>query len=187
MPGFNSIKIKTARRQGNQVSLTIGSETLGGSIRDLGEFIRRLRHMHSKTMGAAPPAEFSERVLFTSSERHALKEAAKGSSFAAGMRQTPRASSRALYGKEKTYKITHVGVEGTQKGYAVYIDTPDGRKDVAYYHPKSGKGRDIDTAYNAASCTADSIKRGRWLGGPDRSRKIRGIRVKGRTATVTYD
>ena len=77
MPGFDSIKIKTARRQGNQVSLTIGSETLGGSILALGEFIRRLRHMHRKTMGAAPPAEFSEHALFTEGQRQFLREVAK--------------------------------------------------------------------------------------------------------------
>jgi len=77
MQGFDAIKIKTTRREGNRVTLTIGGEILGGSIRDLGEFVRRMKHLHRKTMGAAPPAEFSEHALFTETERQSLREVAK--------------------------------------------------------------------------------------------------------------
>lgn len=110
MPGFDAIKIKTTRREGNQVTMTIGGETLGGSIHGLGEFIRRLRHMHRKTMGAAPPASFSEHRLFTEAERRGLREATAK----AWKRQS---ITIPLYGGgEREMKASVLGVWAVHKG-----------------------------------------------------------------------
>lgn len=81
---------------------------------------------------------------------------------------------------ERTFKIKGVSVEGGQRGYIVSIKTQDGKKiDVKVAHDKGGKA--IDAAYQDASATANSIKRGRFVG----RYNGRQFHVSGSTLTVT--
>lgn len=84
--------------------------------------------------------------------------------------------------EKKTYTITGIHVEATQRGFIVVLDRKGHRPgDLAYFHPVNGTQRAIDEAYRQASVTAESIKRGRYVGGRDGWT----FQVHGKTLTAT--
>lgn len=63
----------------------------------------------------------------------------------------------------KPQTIKRVGIEGTQRGYAVTVEFTDGtHTDLACYHD-NGTSVSIDKAYAAACATVESVKRGRFV------------------------
>jgi len=80
----------------------------------------------------------------------------------------------------RTDKIRRSFVEGTQRGYAVGVVTPRGRIVLSYIHD-DGTTKGIDAAYSAASATATSINRGRFVGSRDGFVFV----VRGRTLTTS--
>jgi hypothetical protein len=91
--------------------------------------------------------------------------------------------------KFTTYRIkSRARIEGGQLGYIVTVTTDRGVKDVSYVHV-SDHATDPDptsSAYQTAQAMAESIDRGRWVGGRDPLRGVHSVRVCGKTMEVSF-